>query len=285
MEKPAAPVVSVVIPTYNQAELLEKALRSVLDQTFHDWEVIVVDNFSTDNTRDIVEKFQDCRFRYLQCRNNGIIAASRNLGVKHSNGGYIAFLDSDDLWYPSKLSTALEYLSKGADAVCHGMWIRSDGNPMLKNIPQQPKGSFFEALLFLGNSIITTSTVVVKRDWLIHYDAFSEDPQIVTAEDYDLWLRLLKNNISWKVIPEVLGEYIIHGKNESKNIQRQMDAEEAVVLRYFNEMPSHSFGIQMRMKKRRMMIAFRAGKRAFDAGFFQKSIPFFMRGLTNIWSK
>jgi glycosyltransferase involved in cell wall biosynthesis len=281
MEKPF-PVVSVIIPTYNQAELLKKAIRSIKDQTFQDWEAIVIDNFSVDNTREIVEDFQDSRIHYMQFRNHGIIAASRNRGISQAAGQYIAFLDSDDLWYPEKLSRSLEYLFEGADAICHGMRICQEGKADLEFKPHKPDNDLFDTLLYEGNSIITTSTVVVKKDWLVRYPAFSEDIKIVTAEDYDLWLRLLKNGIHWKVISDILGEYTIHGKNESKNIERQMDAEERVVRMNFKENRCSSFTYQLRIRKRRMMVAFRAGKRSFESGYWVKSVPYLIKGIKNI---
>ena len=105
----SSPMVSVIIPTFNQAELLQKALQSVSNQTFQDWEAIVIDNHSQDTTKEIVESMNDSRISYEVFSNQGIIAASRNLGINLAKGNYIAFLDSDDLWYPSKLSTCLEY--------------------------------------------------------------------------------------------------------------------------------------------------------------------------------
>jgi glycosyltransferase involved in cell wall biosynthesis len=281
----SSPLVSVIIPTYNQAELLQKALESVISQSFRDWEAVVIDNYSDDNTRQTVESLGDPRIHYMQFRNNGIIAASRNLGIQHSKGKYIAFLDSDDLWYPSKLSTCLEQFSFGADSVCHGMWIRKDGKLWREFIPQQPEHDFYETLLFDGNSTITTSAVVLKRDCILKFGVFCEDEEIVTAEDYDLWLRLLKNNISWKVMPQVLGEYTMHWSNSSNNVMRQMRSEETVFFRQLKGIKSVSMKKKIRMKKRLMMIAFRAGRRVQQGGQWIASLPFFMRGLSLLFRK
>jgi glycosyltransferase involved in cell wall biosynthesis len=277
------PVVSVIIPTYNRANLLQKALESVVNQAFQDWEAIVIDNYSDDNTQQVVESLGDSRIQYIPFRNNGIIAASRNLGILHSTGEYIAFLDSDDLWYPSKLSICLEQFSQGTDSVCHGMWIRKEGKLWKKFIPQQPNHDFYETLLFEGNSTIATSTVVLKRDCLLKFGIFCEDLEIVTAEDFDLWLRLLKNNISWKVVPQILGEYTMHSSNSSNssnNIKRQMKSEETVFLRQLKEINSVSLMKKFRIKKRLMMIAFRAGRRVQQGDQWIASLPFFIRGLS-----
>ena len=117
------PVVSIVIPTYNHGRFLKKCLQTVLDQTFTGWEAIVVNNFSEDNTIAVINSFQDQRIHLVNFKNNGIIAASRNLGIKRSVGEYIAFLDSDDWWIPQKLEKSLHYLEQGADVVYHDLFL------------------------------------------------------------------------------------------------------------------------------------------------------------------
>src|SRR5689334_17428665 len=104
------PQVSVVIPTYNRAADLRRALGSVVAQTCERWEALVVDNHSTDDTRQVVESFRDGRIRFLQVSNQGVVAVSRNLGVRNAVGDYVAFLDSDDWWLPEKLSRSVSEL-------------------------------------------------------------------------------------------------------------------------------------------------------------------------------
>ena len=97
------PKVSIVIPTYNQANLLKLALESVRAQTESDWEAVIVNNFSEDHTREVVQAFDDQRLRLIDFRNHGVIGASRNRGIKESRSEWVAFLDSDDLWESEKL--------------------------------------------------------------------------------------------------------------------------------------------------------------------------------------
>jgi len=276
----SSPMVSVIIPTFNQAELLQKALQSVINQTFQDWEAIVIDNHSQDTTKEIVKSMNDGRIKYVVFSNKGIIAASRNHGIDHAKGKYIAFLDSDDLWYPSKLSICLLYFRQGADAACHGMWIRKDGVLDKKFIPTQPSHDLYETLLFKGNSTIWTSTVMINKQCLNQFGVFSEHPAMVMAEDYDLWLRMAKNNVRWIIIPEILGEYSVHGKNASNNIKRQMMAEDIVVMNQFRQRNSHYFYTRLIIRKTRMMIAFRAGRRVQQTGQIIESIPYIIRGLS-----
>ncbi len=280
---PHAPVVSVVIPTYNQADLLLKALQSVINQTFHDWEAIVIDNYSSDNTREIVDSLNDPRIKYVAFSNKGIIAASRNHGIRQATGDYVAFLDSDDLWYPSKLVTCLDYVKQGADAVCHGIRIRKDGILQNKVYPTHPYGNIYKTLLYDGNTVIATSTVLLKKQCFNRFGIFSEDPEIVTAEDYELWLRLSKNNIRWVFISEVLGEYTVHSKNASSNVNKQMLAEEHVVIKFFKEIDSPQTRERLSCRKRKMMLVFRAGKRVWQSGHRCESIPYFFKGLSKLF--
>jgi glycosyltransferase involved in cell wall biosynthesis len=116
-----APLVTVVIPTYNHARLLAHALQSVRTQTFTNWEAVVVNNYSADDTVAVVEACADPRIRLENFRNNGVIAASRNRGISLARGKYIAFLDSDDVWYPQKLAKCIERIESGFDMVCHAV--------------------------------------------------------------------------------------------------------------------------------------------------------------------
>ena len=277
------PVVSVIIPTYNQADLLKKSLQSLLDQTFPDWEAIVIDNNSEDDTKEVVKNLQDQRIIYKTFHNQGIIAASRNLGIHLAKGDYIAFLDSDDLWYPSKLSECLKKMQQGKEIVCHGLWIRKDGILQNKLIPTPPYQNFYKTLLYNGNSVIATSAVIMKKQCFDRYGGFSEDPAMVTAEDYELWLRLSKSNISWGFISEVLGEYTVHSKNASSNVKRQMLAEEKVVMKYFKENDPPHIDERLSYRKRKMMLVFRAGKRVWQSGHRCDSIPYFFKGLSKIF--
>src|SRR3989304_8476363 len=97
------PLVSVIMPTYNHARFIGEAIGSVLNQTYPNLELIIIDNYSEDNTEEIVSSYKNQRVKYFKFRNHGVIAASRNYGMRHAQGDYIAFLDSDDLWEPTKI--------------------------------------------------------------------------------------------------------------------------------------------------------------------------------------
>ncbi len=277
------PLVSVIIPSYNQADLLKNALQSVIGQTFKDWEAIVIDNDSVDNTRETAESIGDERIHYARFSNKGVIAASRNRGILLARGRYIAFLDSDDLWDREKLAKCLEFMQKGTAAVCHGLRIRKNGILQKPLIPGKPGENFYETLLYRGNSSIATSTVMIRKKCLEQFGTFSEDTDIITAEDYELWLRLAKMNVRWECIPELLGEYTIHGKNASSNVRKQMFAEEQVVNRYVKKDISPDLSRRIAYRKRMIMSASRAGIRIWRSGNHGEALPFFWKGICRIF--
>lgn len=116
-------LISIIIPTYNQANFLKNAIQSVLDQTYTNWELIIVDNYSTDSTEEIINQFKDSRIKKFQIKNNGIVAISRNVGIKMANGTWVAFLDSDDIWFPEKISYCLSKAENSYDFVFHKLAI------------------------------------------------------------------------------------------------------------------------------------------------------------------
>ena len=111
------PFVSIIIPTYNHGHYLNRALQSVFDQTYNNWEIIVIDNHSTDETSKVVAKFFGPSTTYLKINNSGIIAKSRNMGIKAAKGEWIAFLDSDDWWAPEKLQVFHNHVSEKVDLI------------------------------------------------------------------------------------------------------------------------------------------------------------------------
>src|SRR3990167_6306257 len=164
--------VSIVIPTYNQAQYLKICLQSILDQTRPDWEVIIVNNFSNDNTVEVVQAMRDERFTLVNFANKGIIGAARNEGVRHARAPLIAFLDSDDGWEKNKLEVILNYFNEHADVdlVCHDEWLYV-GNKKTK-ILKYGAQSDHKGLLFKGNAL-STSAVTLKKNSFWRVNGFS----------------------------------------------------------------------------------------------------------------
>ena len=222
-----SPLVSIIIPTYNHAQFLESAIDSVRAQTVENWEVIVVNNFSQDNTTELVSSYKDKRIRLVNFANNGNIASSRNKGIELTNAPYVAFLDSDDLWYPEKLSRCLHLLQQGYDLVCNSeAWVKQGSERRVVHYGPQARASY-KSLLLEGNCL-STSAVVVRRELLVCAGGFSTQQEFITAEDYELWLKLARLGAKFGFLREVLGEYLIHEGNQSRAALRNMNAVMAV---------------------------------------------------------
>lgn len=219
----AQPLVSVVIPTYNHAHFLGRALQSVLDQTYPNWEVIVIDNHSEDNTDQVIQSFNDSRITTLKIHNNGIIAASRNAGIRAAKGDWIAFLDSDDLWYPQKLDIALKGIAEDTtvDVCSTDEFLVNELTGDRSVLEYGPYSlSLYKELLVEGNRF-SPSAALVRRDFLSRMDiGFRENKEFVTAEDYDLWMLLARAGAKFKCIRSVQGEYRIHASNSSGQIAK-----------------------------------------------------------------
>lgn len=213
------PKISIIIPTYSQAGFLKQCLQSVIDQTVSDWEVIIVNNFSTDNTLDVIQSFRDERIKSINYLNKGVIAASRNEGMRYAKSDLIAFLDSDDWWEENKLASVLNYFDHHADVdlVCHDEWLFKEGKKI--KVLKYGAQSNYRDLLFKGNAL-STSAVTLKKEVFDAIDGFSEDPQLAGVEDYDCWLRLAKNNCRMKFIHEPLGYFRDHDESFSSKIEK-----------------------------------------------------------------
>lgn len=277
---PNKPDVSVVIPSYNYAHFLKRSLGSLVSQTFANWEALVINNFSADNTVEVVESFSDRRIRLVNFRNNGIIASSRNKGIELSCSSLIAFLDADDFWYPEKLAKCLEEFNAGADLVCHGMRYIVNGRFWKNAGYKVPVKTDFFSLLYRKPQIFTSS-VIVRKECLRKAGGFDENPDIVTAEDYDLWLRLFKAGACFRFIKNVLGEYNCHSDSFSRKVSLHIQASLNVINKNLcakRFMPLYNF----KVRKAKALFFYgiarnfqREGKRLRAFLFFLKTLAFF----------
>ncbi len=180
--------VSVIIPTFNRADRVIRAISSVLEQTFIDFEIIVIDDGSTDETEKTVARFND-RIKYIVQPANLGVSAARNTGIKNSSAPFIAFLDSDDHWLPEKLEVQMRFFETSANAMAcqtEEIWIRKGRrvNPRKKHL--KPSGDIFEPSLKL--CLVSPSAVMLRRSLLDDVGLFDEN--LPACEDYDLWLRI-----------------------------------------------------------------------------------------------
>ena len=275
------PRVSVVIPTYNHARFIGHALASVCAQTFTDWEAIVVNNFSTDDTESVVASVADPRIRLVNFANHGVIAASRNYGMAMAWGELVAFLDSDDCWYPQKLEHCLQMIASGYDLVCHGeVWVSErDGVRRLREVSYGPEArASFESLLFEGNCI-STSAVVARRQYLEAVGGFDESEALNTAEDYHLWLKLARAGAKIGFVREMLGEFRIHAGNNSKAALRNMRAVRTAFEELYAEMATSSITTRVHAWRRRAILDYSGGRGLQENGEHREACPWFLKAI------
>jgi glycosyltransferase involved in cell wall biosynthesis len=203
------------MPVYNQAKYISQAIQSVLDQTIDSWELLIVDNHSTDETVELVQLFDDPRIKLSFINNNGVIAKSRNQAILSSTGSYIAFLDSDDLWFPTKLQEVSRVLTGESELVYH--WVEVISKDGLQTDRIKSRRIFsptFENLITNGNPMVNSS-VVVSRKSLIGAGMLDESVELTGVEDYNMWLKLALSKTRFVRIPRFLGSYRLHPQSTS----------------------------------------------------------------------
>ena len=186
-KKNVSPIVSVVIPTYNRKNIIPRAIESVLNQTYKNFEIIIVDDGSTDGTIDFLTNQYDSKLKCVLQKNQGASSA-RNRGINEAKGKYIAFLDSDDEWVASKLETQMAFLEKNPEiALLCGKTYRSDDIKKTNSyLTKKIIGNLFTTLY--SHSFVSTPTVIVKKNILDQVGGF--DINYKSAEDFDLWLKI-----------------------------------------------------------------------------------------------
>ena len=224
------PFFSIVIPTYNQSNYLKTALTSIFKQKFKNYEVIVVDNHSKDETYKVVKNFKK-KIIYKKIRNNGVIAKSRNLGIKLSKGKWIAFLDSDDYWTVDKLEKNFQIInSKDCDVVCNSEWIINLERKTKKVWCNGPYSkNFYKKLLKFGNRN-STSASIIKKDFINKFNInFDERRSFITCEDYDFFLNIAKKGGKFHYTNEPLGVHIFHKESASSDKTFHLNSINAVI--------------------------------------------------------
>ncbi|MBE9228368.1 glycosyltransferase [Phormidium sp. LEGE 05292] len=229
------PLISVIIPAYNNEKTIRETIESVLKQTFYDFELIVINDGSSDRTLEIATDIKDLRIKVFSYINAGG-AVSRNRGFSHSVGEFIAFLDADDLWTPDKLEAQLKALQKNPHAAVAYSWldaIDESGKFLRKGNHITEKGDIF-AKLFLIPFVESGSNPLIRRQAFIDIGGFDES--LTASQDYDLYLRLAARYEFIAVpIPQIL--YRISSNSMSANVRRQEVTSLFVRERAFQESP------------------------------------------------
>lgn len=227
-------LISVVIPTYNRSDYLIEALNSVINQTYKNIEIIIVDDGSKDNTKEIVNNYielnktKNIRYYY---KDNGGVATARNFGIKHSEGVFIAFLDSDDLWKKDKLLKQIKLFNDPKIGLVHSHYsILKEDNQLITNIPEE-EGKFNGNMYYKMRiyNIVGTSTVVIRKECIDKVGFF--EGEYSPAEDYDLWLKISKE-YNFGYISESL---VYYREFSSENISRNLTKLENGVIKILNK--------------------------------------------------
>ncbi|MDH4232118.1 MAG: glycosyltransferase [Nitrospirota bacterium] len=232
------PTISVIIPTYNRAERLQHAMASVLRQTCGDFELIVVDNGSTDNTREIVTNTRDARIHYISHPTNCGAAVARNIGIRGAKGEFIGFLDDDDEWLPCKLEKQLDTFRNSRSnvgVVYSGSSIISDrsGRTIHSFASHSPGHKDID---FLRTVTFSTSVPLIRKSCFLDVGLFDET--LPGAQDKDMWIRLAKH-YEFGFVPEILVKRYIHGEQISADLKIKIEAKEKIYRKYFDVLSLH----------------------------------------------
>lgn len=218
------PLVSVIIPAYNAAKFIAESINSVMAQTYKHWELIIVDDGSEDDLKNLIETFshEDARIKYVY-QQNGKQGKARNTGIEKANGELVAFIDADDIWKPELLKEQIELLTNtGADLVFANITIiDTDGNITDEHrvIPAGKLEYINGIRILLQKNIIAITTVVAKKDAIIKAGGFKISNELQYAEDYDLWLRMLANGNTFWCNQPALALYRKHETQSTKLLQ------------------------------------------------------------------
>ena len=208
------PKVSVIIPSYNRAKLIGRAIESVLCQTYTDYEIIVVDDGSIDSTKEALRPYAG-KIKYVYQANQGISGA-RNRGIAEARGEYLAFLDSDDEWLPEKLAIQVDMLDKNKKLglVCSRMLILDGDGKQRGYKPEERTGKNFKELIEVGGDL-PTSTVITRKECFDKVGVF--DTGLPLMEDFEMWVRIASKYDIYMLPEKVLAYYHYHDDQITKD--------------------------------------------------------------------
>lgn len=222
----ATPTFSVIIPTHQSRDYVVAAIGTVLAQTDSDFEIVVIDNGSTDGTEAAVAAIGDSRITYRWQEDSGLPADSRNKGAEIARGTWLAFLDADDEWYPEKLARvrATVDADPGVDLICHDVDILNPAGDLLgQRAYRLDARPAFDQLLYRGN-FLSTSAMTVRASALREAGGFDIRSEYLAVEDYDLWLRMAHAGSRLAIVPSALGTYLMRPGSASGPLVRHYDA-------------------------------------------------------------
>ena len=230
------PRVSVIIPTYNREKMVEDAIRSVLNQTFSDFEIIIIDDASTDNTESIIKSICDERIKYIRHERNKGGSAARNTGIMKARGEYIALLDSDDLWLKEKLEKQIDVMEKSKlhpGVVYSGVnYIDSHGRlkgPVIPFFKGNIQSYLLEENIVLGGG----STALIRKDCFDEVGLFDEN--LPSRQDLDLWIRISRK-FTFDYVKTPLVNIRIHKDRITEDLEMKINSRELLFNKIYKEL-------------------------------------------------
>lgn len=213
------PLISIITPMYNAEKYILETIQSVLRQTYQDWEMIIVDNKSTDKSREIVKSVNDDRVKLIDLGyNSGGPARPRNIGLDNAQGEFIAFLDADDVWLPEKLEKQINFIQKEDVDIVHTLANIIDENSIHQGflnghrVYNKLKYFFNEENVLYYTNFININSVLMKTNKQIK---FSEDKNLIALEDWNYWIDNLHSGLTVKLLEERLLRYRVHSASAS----------------------------------------------------------------------
>jgi len=263
------PTVSVIIPTFNRAHLVGRAIHSVLVQTYQDFEIIVVDDGSTDNTEKVIKSFNDPRIRYVRHEKNKGGSAARNTGIKTARGKYIAFLDDDDEWLPEKLEKQInkfQTLPSIFGVVYSGFSYVSENGEIISNVIPTLRGKVYDNLL--KENILGSPTPLIKKNCFKKAGLFDET--LPSCQDWDMWIRLSKYYY-FDFVPDILAKHYVHRHRISANLNKRIAARKKLIKKYWADLSQRPQILSIHLAQ--------LGKLYFRAGDSTTALKYFLTSI------
>ena len=262
---------SVIITTHNSKNYVDKTIKSVINQNFNDYEIILVDDCSKDGTVELVKKNYKNKIKIFSTKKNfGGPAKSRNIGINKSKGDWISFLDGDDYWFQNRLShfSKLILSNPECEVFCSNEITVNKiykSKKIINHGPYTP--NFFEDLLLRGNRLSPSATIIKKKFITKNDILFDISKKMIGVEDYDFWLNLSKNHAKFFFTSRILNTYVIHNENITNNSHKHMNNTINVIrknFRYSNNLKKkiymarifdikYSFTINQLLKKKKII--------------------------------
>jgi len=226
-----SPLISVIIPSYNRANFIKRSLNSVFEQSYKNFEIIVVDDGSTDDTENFIKNYPDRRIRYIKHTENRGVPSARNTGIKAARGEYITFLDSDDEIYPKKFEIQINRLrdlpdSYGLIYSGYSLFINSTDEHVMDIVPEE-YDNICDALL--KRCIFAVHTPLVRKICFEKCGLFDES--LPGCEDWDMWIRL-SQHYEFTFVPDILAKFYIHGEQKSTNLKNKVQARKDILSKH-----------------------------------------------------